>query len=104
MEAVANKDLWIWHSFIGMPGFNNDINVVDRSPLITNWLRGHAPHLEFTVNEKQYKTAYLLSDGIYPSWSVFVKSIRRPETSKEKHFAILQESVRKDVERCFGVL
>ncbi|KAK1666086.1 hypothetical protein QYE76_054245 [Lolium multiflorum] len=27
LEAVATHDLWIWHSFFGMPGSNNDINV-----------------------------------------------------------------------------
>lgn len=104
MEAVATKDLWIWHSFVGLPGSNNDINVVDRSPLLVNWLKGHAPAYEYEVNGNQRSMCYLLCDGIYPDWSVFVKSIRQPETSKEKHFAGVQESVRKDVERCFGVL
>nr|XP_043609605.1 uncharacterized protein LOC122581437 [Erigeron canadensis] len=27
IEAVASQDLWIWHSFFGPPGSNNDINV-----------------------------------------------------------------------------
>ena len=28
LEAVASKDLWIWHAFFGMPGSHNDINVL----------------------------------------------------------------------------
>jgi hypothetical protein len=28
LEAVATHDLWILHSFFGMPGSNNDINVL----------------------------------------------------------------------------
>ena len=28
LEAVATQDLWIWHSFFGMPGTHNDINVL----------------------------------------------------------------------------
>lgn len=28
LEAVASKDLWIWHAFFGLPGSHNDINVL----------------------------------------------------------------------------
>ncbi|KAF0702627.1 hypothetical protein AaE_015813, partial [Aphanomyces astaci] len=34
LEAVATQDLWIWHAFLGVPGSNNDINVLDRSTLM----------------------------------------------------------------------
>lgn len=30
LEAVASKDLWIWHAFFGMPGSHNDINVLQK--------------------------------------------------------------------------
>ncbi|GKD47639.1 ALP1-like protein [Tanacetum coccineum] len=33
LEVVASQDLWIWHAFYGMAGANNDINVLDNSPL-----------------------------------------------------------------------
>ncbi len=33
LEIVADHDTWIWHSFFGVPGANNDINVLDRSPI-----------------------------------------------------------------------
>jgi hypothetical protein len=33
LEAVAGYDLWIWHAFFGMPGTNNDLNVLHRSPV-----------------------------------------------------------------------
>ncbi|XP_042058643.1 uncharacterized protein LOC121803008 isoform X2 [Salvia splendens] len=29
LEAVADYDLWIWHAYFGLPGSNNDINVLD---------------------------------------------------------------------------
>jgi hypothetical protein len=54
MEAVATRNLWIWHSYIGVAGSNNDINVIDRSPLIVNWLSGNAPHCSYRVNGKAY--------------------------------------------------
>jgi hypothetical protein len=36
LEAVATHNLWIWHSFFGMPGSNNDINVLQCSPIFSN--------------------------------------------------------------------
>lgn len=53
---------------------------------------------------KEYSKGYFLADGIYPDWTVFMKTISQPQTSKEKHYAKVQESLRKDVERCFGIL
>ncbi|ETL85752.1 hypothetical protein L917_14757, partial [Phytophthora nicotianae] len=32
-RTIATADLQIWHAFIGMPGSNNDINVLHASPL-----------------------------------------------------------------------
>lgn len=46
---------------------------------------------------------YYLTDGIYPEWAAFVKSIQLPQGDKVKLFEQCQESTRKDVERAFGV-
>ena len=45
-----------------------------------------------------------MTDGIYPEWKTFVKTIPRPQNEKRKLFSKYQESQRKDVERAFGVL
>ncbi|XP_030970118.1 uncharacterized protein LOC115990423 [Quercus lobata] len=29
LEAIASYDLWIWHAFFGLPGSDNDINVLE---------------------------------------------------------------------------
>ncbi|XP_022019685.1 uncharacterized protein LOC110919734 [Helianthus annuus] len=47
---------------------------------------------------------YYLTDGIYPTWSVFVKSFTYPHIVKEKKFNRQHEAARKDIERAFGVL
>ncbi|KAL9664344.1 hypothetical protein QQ045_019744 [Rhodiola kirilowii] len=33
LEAVASYDTWIWHSFIGVPGAQNDLNVLYKSDI-----------------------------------------------------------------------
>lgn len=103
LEAVASYDLWIWHAFFGVAGSNNDINVLNQSPLFIE-LKGEAPRVQYTVNERRYNTGYYLVDGIYPEWAAFVKTIPLPQTEKDKRFAQLQEGARKDIERAFGVL
>jgi hypothetical protein len=50
MEAIVTKDLWTWHVFIGLPGSSNDINVVDYSPFMVNYLCGVA-HAKFTMKQ-----------------------------------------------------
>ncbi|KAL0728821.1 hypothetical protein Bca4012_024914 [Brassica carinata] len=104
LEAVASQDLWIWHSFFGLPGTLNDINVLDRSPVFDDILQGRSPKVKFKVNNHTYRMTYYLTDGIYPNWATFIQSIPLPQGPKAQKFAEKQESVRKDVERAFGVL
>ena len=104
LEAVADYDLWIWHAYFGMPGSNNDINVLESSPLFANLANGIAPPANYTILGKNYNMGYYLADGIYPKWSTLVQTIHEPRGPKKKLFASTQESCRKDVECAFGVL
>jgi Plant transposon protein len=103
LEAVASYDLWIWHANFGIPGSNNDINIIDSSPIIAELMNSSFCY-EYNVNGKKFNQLYFLADGIYPEWSCFVKTISHPQTNKKKHFAKKQEGTRKDVERAFGVI
>lgn len=104
LEAIASYDLHIWHAFIGMPGASNDINVLDASTLIPEYLDECAPQFSYNVNGSEYNFVYWLADGIYPEWRCFLKTIEAPIGDVQKHFAAAQEALRKDVERAFGVL
>ncbi|XP_021985573.1 uncharacterized protein LOC110881697 [Helianthus annuus] len=104
LEVMVSQDLWIWHAFCGPPGSQNDINVLQQTPLFLTQRNGTAPKCPFYVNNHLYKRGYYLTDGIYPTWSVFVKSFVYLHILKEKKFKRQHEVVRKDVERAFGVL
>ncbi|XP_021738184.1 uncharacterized protein LOC110704674 [Chenopodium quinoa] len=82
----------------------NDINVLHRSPVFEDVLEGRTPPVNFVVNGHHYTNGYYLTDGIYPRWASFVKSITSPQTRQDHLFAKHQEAARKDVERAFGVL
>ncbi|XP_075475817.1 uncharacterized protein LOC142512858 [Primulina tabacum] len=104
LEAVDDYDLWIWHAYFGMPGSNNDINVLGSSNLFSNIAQGIVPRAHYTIGGKEYDTGYYLADGIYPKWSTIVQSIHDPHGPKKKYFEMKQESCRKDVKRAFDVL
>nr|GEX55181.1 hypothetical protein [Tanacetum cinerariifolium] len=67
-------------------------------------LRMTAPEAPFVVNERTYKKGYYLADGIFPTWSSFVKTFSISRDEKTLRFKRVQESARKDIERAFGVL
>ena len=104
LQGVASQDLWLWHTFFGMPGASNDINVLNASPVINDILMGKTPDMPFIVNETQYEFPYFLADGIYPNHAIFVKAYPYPEDERRKMFTKFQESARKDVERAFGAI
>lgn len=75
LEAVASQDLWIWHAFFRVAGSNNDINVLNQSNVLNDVLQGRDLEVHYTINRNEYNMGYYLSDGIYPEWATFVKSI-----------------------------
>jgi hypothetical protein len=83
---------------------NNDINVLNQSPLFVDIIRGRTPEVSFTVNGREHHMEYYLTDDIYPSWPVFVKGVPVPQQEKHQFFSMKQTSVRKDVESAFNLL
>ena len=89
-----------------MPGASNDLNVLASSPLAHALDDGVFPPqgIRYTICGKEFYNPYLLCDGIYPNKPIYMKTFLSPVTDAEKKFTTLQESVRKDIERAFGVL
>ena len=65
-----------------MVGSNNDINVLDRSPMFDEILEGCAPEVNYIVNGANYTLGYYLTYVIYPKWATFIKTIPRPQGEK----------------------
>jgi hypothetical protein len=57
-------------------------------------IRGHSPKVTFTINGNEQ--GYNLTDGIYPSWSVFKKGV----TSSTREVLILLSKTINVEERC----
>ena len=104
LEAIVGPDGHIWWATFGYPGSLNDLNILDRSPLITDILENRFKCEPYSINGETFDEYYLLTDGIYPRWSNFVRSFKQPDTLRKKHFAKAQEAKRKEVERVFGML
>ena len=89
--------MWFWHAAFGYPGSLNDINILNLSPLLSQFTDGSFQELErnvvlpFRIGNTTFNSLFLLVDGIR-----FVRSIRQPLTAKEQLFAKWQEASRKD--------
>ena len=112
LEAVADYNLFFWHASYGYTGNLNDITILSLSPLLDRMTDGSFHALEeeagvlvpFDIGEEQFHKVFMLVDGIYPSYSRFVRGMKQPVHRHERLFTQWQESARKDVERAFGVL
>ncbi|XP_022897583.1 uncharacterized protein LOC111411266 [Olea europaea var. sylvestris] len=62
LKVVADYDLWIWHTYFGLPGLNKDINVLKRSHLFVNLTQCIAPPTQYVIQGRQYNMGYYLAD------------------------------------------
>ena len=106
LEAISDPYLYIWYSFFGEPGSLNDLNVLDKSTIIGAILRQsfNGKVNPYVINGRARDWLYFLVDGIYPKLSIFCKTLSIPLTDAQRKYSKRHESVRKDVERAFGVL
>ncbi|XP_026399365.1 uncharacterized protein LOC113295230 [Papaver somniferum] len=104
LQAVASYDKWIWHSYFGLGGQNNDCNVLHASGLFDRELNGVAPPCHYQINERNYNTGYYLGDGAYPMYGCRVQAYKPAANNAQSLFNQYQEEKRKDIERAFGGL
>jgi hypothetical protein len=76
LEAVGLYDM-ILSCFLG-GGIEQRCEHAQQIIVVTEMLKGEAPNIKFTMNGQEYNQRNYLIDGIYPHWSVFVKTISLP--------------------------
>lgn len=82
-----------------MPGFLNDINIIEASSLCEKFeSRLYPPTSEYRVNSVRRNEPFWLCDGIYCKCSIFLTNVMGPVTNKKKLVAKVQEATRKDIE------
>jgi hypothetical protein len=111
LEAMCDYHLYFWHLSYGYPGALNDKIILSLSPLLDSMIDGTFDDLEkeagvvpFNIGDESFTKTFILVDGIYPSYSRFVKGIKHPSNPRDTKFTAWQEAARKDIERAFGVL
>ena len=106
LEAIANYNLWFWHTAFGIPGSLNDISVWDMSKLHKALVDGTFSSIdfEFEIGGKLFNKLWFLVDGIYPQLTHFVQTLSVPLGRMWNRYAKWQEAARKDIEQAFGVL
>lgn len=111
LEAICDHHTYFWHVSYGAPGRWNDINIFNSSPFYENLMNGrfHGLELEsgimlYRISNEMFDQLFILTDGIYPAYSRFIKGLKEPVTLEERRFTGWQESARKDIERSFGIL
>ena len=109
LEAICDYHCFFWHTTYGYAGSLSDENVMYLSPFLQKMADGSFGNLEdhlvpYSIAGEQFNQTFVLTDGIYPMFSRFVKPIKQPMTRKEKRFTKWQESARKSIERAFGIL
>ena len=111
LEAISDYHLFFWHVSYGYTGNLNDRTILSLSPLLDRLVDGSYQQVEqqagavpFMVHNQTFMKTWITVDGIYPTYSRFVKGIKEPVTPTQRKYTKWQEAVRKDVERAFGVL
>jgi hypothetical protein len=63
LEPMVDGGLHIWH---GLSRSNNNLNILNQSPLLYDMLTSEACDMYFVVNNYENDQYYLLTDYIYP--------------------------------------
>ena len=51
LEGVADYWLRIWHVYFGVAGSNNDVNILQSSPLFNEQCPGEGPEISYVAND-----------------------------------------------------
>ena len=91
LKAMVSYGIWIWHAIFRLGGSNNNINLLQGSPIFFELVQGHASAVNCLINGNDYTMGHYLTDSICPKWSTFMKTIPTPQTQKRQLIAKAKE-------------
>ncbi|XBI60091.1 hypothetical protein VPH35_041052 [Triticum aestivum] len=71
-----------------MPGYHNDINLLQRSPLFAMSTAGQAHPCNYAINGHEYNLGYCVVDDIYPPWVTSIKAISESNETVHRNAAL----------------
>jgi Plant transposon protein len=90
LEAIADYNLWFWHTSYGYTGAMNDLNILNISLFLAKLTNGAFAIVEkeggvipYSIDGQQFTRMYCLVDGIYPKYYRFVCGFKEPVTEQE---------------------
>ena len=112
-EVICTSRKFIQSVSVGHPGSRNDKHIVRTDETVMSllygngWLQSQAWDciVDATGKRKVFYGVYLISDGGYHRWPCFLYPIKSGLAgSPTMKCSAMIESVRKDIEGCFGIL
>jgi hypothetical protein len=99
----------IMHCTGGFPGAYNDKTIARYDSFITDVGQNKMfTNLTYNTKTKQdvveRKGAYLICDGGYHHWNHLMCGLKLTSTNEARIWSVQMESVRKDIECCYGIL
>jgi hypothetical protein len=78
--------------FLAFSKGNNDINMLDSSPLVKDMLTCKGHGFSSKVHGSLYPRYYLLANNTYFKWSCFVQIVHKTQKfQKKSHFAMMED-------------
>jgi hypothetical protein len=91
--ATSTETIWVLILFLVLSLLPNSRSLEQEAGVVP-----------FNIAEEFFDKLFLLVDGIYLKYNLFVHSYKTTITSEQQRYSGWQEAVRKDIERAFGVL
>lgn len=104
-EAIAYGELWIWGFHFGKPGILNDINMLDRSPLVNFILHENMlPEFEFASTTKRINSCiFYFMESICTKHFLFRPFLKKKMKRCRAHFRCIDVKVGTSFESLYAL-
>ena len=91
LEDVASYDTWIWKSYFGIPGSNNNLNVLARYNVFEDLLHGRTPPVNYEINNNQNNMGILFDWRYISELRDYCEKYEKAKFGKKSFFSNTKE-------------